>query len=130
MIVGPNFQAFQFDPNQKDRCESFPGPSSEPSSHTLVRPEAVVSVWIRLNRCLVPVLYVLKGSDLWTSDRKLQRATQKKGNKLAGKGRDMKRLFSCFPERMKERRYNRAGEQRHLKIKKLADKQATKQVFF
>lgn len=73
---------------------------------------------------------VVKGSDLRTSGRKLRQATQKKGNKLAGKGCDMKRLFCCFPERMKERRYNRAGEQGHLKIKKLADKRATKQVFF
>lgn len=50
------------------------------------------------------------------------------GNKLAGKGCDMQKLFSCFPERMKERRYDRAGEQCALKVKKLADKPANRPI--
>lgn len=75
---GPNFQTFQFDPNQHDRCETSSRPWSGPNSRTVVRPKEVVSVRIKLNHgsvCVQCESITLKGSDLRTNDRKLQQAT-------------------------------------------------------
>lgn len=67
-LFGPNFQTFQFDPYQNDRCEISPGSSSQ----TLVQPKEVGMVQIKLNHgcssCPVSK-HFLKGSDFCTSDQ-------------------------------------------------------------